>query len=284
MARWYSSFSNTTVTALDALYHGRLTMGGTPSTLNAALISTRQALSDAWQAQVDAVNRNGALGVVVPSDGFTRGGGTLSFSNLYTNTAAVWQSNPAVRPSTAITVANSTAVSPVDSGSFSDTLYTNATTAVQNVLTSIANISGGTGGGPYSRLGVNPYRTLASVHHDHALTYFAWDDFTPGAPTSIAINVSNTQVIITGLNNYQFAADALADITVSFSGTIAGTFRSGSTVLSPGEIQAAIAIGATVSNGAAWSLQARANYSYSTPQAATGAEIVLNATGTVNNV
>lgn len=194
MARWYSSFSNTDITALTAYSAQRLTMGGVPSTLKANLLATRAALSAAFKAQINTSNDNGALGTVVPNDGFTRGGGVMSGTNVYTNALAVYQSTPRVRPSstttpnpTPITVANSTPAAPADAWSIADSLYTDATNAVQACITSIANISGGTGGGPYSRLGLNTYRTLASAYHDAELSYFAWDDFTPGTPQSVNV-------------------------------------------------------------------------------------------------
>lgn len=209
MARWYSSFSNTTITSLVNKSHQRLTMNGNTTTLKNALISTRAALSAAFTAQINVANNNGTLGTVVPRDGFTRGGGTVSSSNLYTNTNAVWQSDPSIRPSstttpnpTPITVANSNVISPADAWSISETVYTDASTAVMDVLTNIANIGAGTGGGPYSRLGLDSYRTLASLYHDHELTFFAWDDFTPG-------KVSNVNaVILGGAGNY--------DITITW--------------------------------------------------------------------
>lgn len=285
MARWYSAFSNTNIGSLESLSYQRLAMGGTPSTLQSDLVNTRQALSNAWQPTVNPQNRNGALGIVIPPSVITRASGNFSFTDLYTNTAAIWQSNPSVRPLTAITTgAPSVQVTPVDGGSFADADYANASAAVQALISNIANIGGGTGGGPYSRLGVNPYATMASLHHDHALTYFAWDDYTPGQPTAIAINVSNTQVIVTGLNNYLYAADLLASISVSFTGTIDGVVRSGSVVVAAGSLQAAIAIGATVANGAPWNITARANYSYASPLVADGAETVQTSSGTVNNL
>lgn len=296
MARFYSSFTNTIVPAVEALSASRLTMGGSPSTLQANLISTRAALSAAFKAQINPANDSGNLGTVVPQDGFTRGGGVISSSNLYTNTLAVWQSNPAVRPSsttapnpTPITVANSTVISPADAWSVSETLYTDASTAVMNTLTSIANIGTGTGGGPYSRLGVDPYRTLASVYHDHDLTYFAWDDFTPGKPTNLAINCSNTLVIITWpvAGSYEFPADALASVQASFGGTFGsggGTFYSGSQTLPPGSIQAQIPIGASFPNGTPFDITASVYFFYTSPVTVQGIEVSVRQTGTVGNV
>jgi hypothetical protein len=96
-------------------------------------------------------------------------------------------------------------VSPADPWSISDTLYVNATQAVNTCIASIANISPGTGGGPFSRQGLNSYRTLASLYHDQDLTYFAWDDFTPGQPQSVNVTtfgISPTDFIITWAPQY----------------------------------------------------------------------------------
>jgi hypothetical protein len=296
MARFYSSFNNATVPEVEAWSAGRLTMGGSPTTLRNTLISTRLALSDAFKAQINPVNDDGTLGTVVPRDGFTRAGGVVSSSNLYRNNLALWQSDPRVRPSsltapnpTPITVGNSTAVSPADAWSISETLYTDASTAVMNTLTSIANIGSGTGGGPYSRLGADPYRTLASIYHDHALTYFAWDDFTPGQPGALAVNCSNTLVIITWpvAGSYEFPADALAGVNASFGGTFGsggGNFYSGSVQLAPGSVQAQIPIGASFPNGTPFDITATVSFFYTSPVTVTGAERSLRVTGTVNNV
>lgn len=187
MARLYVSFDNSTITALEAKsgnnYYARKGNMTGGATLKSALIAARSALSSAMYGQMDAANQNGTLGVTVPTNGFSVGGGTLSGSNLYTNSAAVWQSDPrTVRATqstlTVITTGNSTPVSPTDAFSVSSTLYTDATTAVQDVLTNVAN-------GPYARLGADPYRTLASVWTDHDLTYVAWDDYTPGAAADL---------------------------------------------------------------------------------------------------
>jgi hypothetical protein len=62
-------------------------------------------------------------------------------------------------------------------------------------MTALGNaLAGITGGGPNGRPGLNAWRTLASLWHDHALTYFAWDDFTPGTPQ----NFTNGPNVVTG--------------------------------------------------------------------------------------
>ena len=185
--------------------------------LRSALVTARDALSAAMYAQLNAANQDGSLGVTVPTDGFTIGGGTLSGTNVYTNAQAVWQSDPrAVKTSvstvTNITVANSVAVSPADPYSISSTLYTDATTAVQNVLNGIAAPSGFTGNGPYARLGQYPWRTLASIWNDHPLTLIAWDDYSPGAPSTYTPTQPASQsrtlpLTITLPWDWQFVAD-----------------------------------------------------------------------------
>lgn len=191
MARFYASFTNATVPAIEALdgnnFYQQLNMTN-GSTIRAALVSTRDALSAAMYAQMETVNKNGLLGTTVPTDGYTISGGNFEGSNLYTHPQAVWQSDPrnartSVASVTNITVSNSTAVSPADPFSVLNTLYTDATTAVNNALNAIAAPVGYTGNGPYARIGLDTFRTLASVWTDHALTYIAWDDYTPGTPT-----------------------------------------------------------------------------------------------------
>jgi hypothetical protein len=209
MARFYATFDNTEVSALEAEsgsnFYNRVAISS-GSTLRTALLTTRQALSDAAYAVIDAGNRNGTLGIVVPPDVVTRAGGKYSWSNLYTNPGAVWPSDPRVRPTAQIlsTDLASDAVSPTDAGELDpDTPYTNAQTALENCFTAM------TGGGPRGRIGLNPWRTLASVWHDHALTYLAWDDFTPGTPQSLTVSGFGTTTNYTAslLWNFQFRND-----------------------------------------------------------------------------
>lgn len=183
MARWCATFDNTNtpVATLLTVTNGnrfqRVAFPGSPggTARRNTLISTRQGLSDAFYAQIDAANRNGANGVVVPRDALVDNGVTISGSNLYTNAGAIWPENPRTRPSSEILIAGSTVVSPADAWSIDRTLYANAQAAVEAVIADL---------GVRNRLGNNPYRTLASFWHDHDLTFVAWDDFTPGQPTT----------------------------------------------------------------------------------------------------
>jgi hypothetical protein len=149
----------------------------------------------------------------------------ISFTNLYTNPNAVWPSNPQTRPTAPILTSSpgSAPVSPTDGGAFTASLYTDAQTALGNALAGIAS------GGPNGRIGLNAWRTLASLWHDHDLTYFAWDDFTPGTPQSL----QNTGNVVTGTATAgngavamtfswlkEFEADTLG--TIEFSGDIIG--------------------------------------------------------------
>jgi len=230
MARFYASFDNSTVQSLVDLYYQRVAIS-TGSTLKSALISTRQALSDAAYGVMNAGNRDGTLGIVVPVDVVTRGGGDYSWSNLYTNTGAVWPSNPRVRPTTQIVASNSTAVSPTDAGTFSDTLYTNAQTALENCFPAM------TGGGPRARIGLNPWRTLASIFHDHGLNTLAWDDFTPGQVQgllAVGTGTAPNYAVTVTWTSYQFTNDQNPDgrvrVVASLGSTTGGnnySFNSG---------------------------------------------------------
>jgi hypothetical protein len=193
------------------------------STLKTALVAARLALSNAFYGQIEAVNRNGSNGIVLPTNAIGIGGGNLSFTNLYTNPGAAWTNTPRVRPTAQILTgsAGTNPVSPTDGGSVSASLYTDAATALGNALAGIAD------GGPYGRLGLNQWRTLASLWHDGDLSYFAWDDFTPGQVQ----NITNPSNVVTGTStpgatvdmtfswDEEFPADLDCDIefTVSFT-------------------------------------------------------------------
>jgi hypothetical protein len=275
MARFYATFDNLDVTALgDAYYQRKAFTNGT--TLRNALISARSALSSAVYGKLDAVNRNGAAGVYWPVGSFSIGGGNLSWTTISKTSGAEWPSDPSVRPTAPLT--GGTTVS--DGGSVESSLYTDCTTALGNAFAGIAD------GGPYARLGVNAWRTLASIWHDHALTYFAWDDFTPGQPGSVAINVSTTQVIVSWpvSNNYEFPADVLANVSVSYVGTINGVSVSGSGTGAPGASQVAINHNQSVSNGQAFDLTATVTFSYTSPFAASGTPNSATVSGTIGSV
>lgn len=227
MARFYSTFDESSVAALEAINadnaYQRVNMPSGAS-LKSSLLSARSALSTAAYAVINAGNRDGALGIVVPNDVVTRGGGTYAWSNLYTNTGAVWPSDPRVRPTAPIVVAGSTPVSPTDAGTITESLYTDAQTAVENVL------SGMTGGGPRARIGLTPYRTLASLWHDHEMTFFAWDDFTPGTPQALAVSgFGNINTFEAGLTfTYEYLSDKRNTNTAQIVVTLTRTDGGGS--------------------------------------------------------
>lgn len=185
MARFCATFDNTNtpVNALLAAVTGqrfqRRTWPASPggAARRTALLAARQALSDAVYASMDAANRRGDTGIVVPRDALTLPGGAVN-GTLYTNAGAIWPADPRNRPTAEILIAGSTIVSPTDTVSAASPLYADAQAALENCLTDI---------GVRTRLGNNPYRTLASLWHDHDLTFFAWDDFTPGTPTGVSV-------------------------------------------------------------------------------------------------
>jgi hypothetical protein len=269
MARWYASFDNSTVSGREAAasdgYYERVAISN-GSTLRAALISTRAALSAAAYAQINSGNQDGTLGIVVPTDVVTRGGGNYSWTNLYQNVAAEWPSDPRVRPTAQIlsTDPASSAVSPTDAGTISDTLYTDAQTALENCFTAM------TGGGPRGRIGLNPWRTLASIFHDHGLNYLAWDDFTPGAVQGLTVNWlgATPDIFTVELRwSWQFPNDAnignTLDVLVILtrtSGDGPAEYRqeltyTGGTYPTNGELD--IAGWPTIATGSTYSLQAR---------------------------
>jgi hypothetical protein len=228
MARFYAEYTNATVSALEVIDSSNSYQRKTVNTTNAgtartSMISTRSTLSASMYSSIDTVNENGTLGIVVPADAYTNNGTTFSGANLYTNTvlgtSAAWQSDPRVRPNTQILISNSTVVSPADTFSVPTADYNAARTAVQDYYTAV------TGGSPYARLGLNPWRTLASIWHDHSLTYFAWDDFTPGRMSGFA------ETLISGVGEpeqfrftgtFEFANDYNPDARVELIASLVG--------------------------------------------------------------
>lgn len=231
MARFYATFDNSANLTLEGTGSGfcfdRLTFTN-GSALKTALLTARSDLSAQFYAQINNANKNGSLGVVVPSNGYTISGGNLSSTELYTNTEAVYNSDTRDRPAPPITTGNSTAIVPADPWTVAESYYNACNTAFQNAMAGIGGLQSQPVGGVYGRINSttspvsNATNALNSLWHDTGMTYFAWDDYTPGRPTSIAVNVSTTQVIVTGINNYEFSMDRHAKIFVSYVGNING--------------------------------------------------------------
>ena len=223
MARFYAHYQNTTVSGLEVVDASNCYERKTVNTTNAGtartdMINTRAALSTSFYSSINAANQDGALGIVVPSDAYTIGGGNISGSNLYTNTAAIWPSDPRTRPTAQITIATSNAVSPADTFSAPTSEYDAARTAVQDYYSAIT-------GSPYARLGLNAWRTLASIWHDHDLTYLAWDDYTPGQLQSFDVALISgvgepEELRFTG--TYQYANDQNPNGGIELIATLVG--------------------------------------------------------------
>lgn len=199
MARFFARFDHDDDATLESEtgnnFFNRRVIGSDTSS-NAFLIAKREALSNAMYAQLNAGSRDPDVGPIIPQSNtagdqqnITRTGGDLSWNKVYRTTAIPGVVPPAdfrTRPTSSIYTddGNLTEITPSDPGTISDTLYTDATDALANVLSSIKKIEGApphtTNGSPYTRLGTNPGRTLHSIWHDRDLNYFAWDDFTPG--------------------------------------------------------------------------------------------------------
>jgi hypothetical protein len=270
MARFYMTFDNSTNATLEgtgtANCFDRLAYPTSPSNpgpgLRTALLNARTALSAQFYAQIAANNQDGSLGIVVPTNGYTISGGNITNSalataGLYTNTEAVYNSDLRDRPQPPIIVSNSVGIDqpplsrPADPWTIAESYYTACDTAFQNAMSPVLGYQSQDAGGVYGRINstTSPVYSksllLQSLWHDQEMTYFAWDDYTPGRPTSIAVNVSTTLVIVTGINNYEFSMDRNASITVSFAGRIfkgATPYSvSGSQTFAAGTTQAQIA-------------------------------------------
>lgn len=229
MARFYAHYQNTTQSALEAtsgsnFYEKRWVNTTNAATTRTNLINARAALSTSFYADIaTASNKNGNLGIVIPADGYTNNGTIVSGANIYTETTpapgAVWQSDPRTRPTAQILVAGVESTI-VDAWDVPTTEYNTCLTHLNSYLTGIYTNSGLTTlGGPYNRTSLSPWRMLASIWHDHDLTYFAWDDFTPGSPTLNPVqpgSQSRTLVLDITLNwSWEFVADRAGTFTIT---------------------------------------------------------------------
>jgi hypothetical protein len=251
MARFYARFDHGVETTLQTnnLMDRRVISSATASGGNIApgdpdlktgLITSRSVLSDAMYAVLDAANRDGSAGVIIPPQNtagdqpnITRTGGNLTFTNVYKTTGnqipgVKIPADFSTRPTSSIYTddGNITAAFPIDGGTISDSLYTAASSAVYAVLSQIKSASFTnntpftTDGSPYSRLGNDISRTLHSIYHSASVDLFGWDDFTPGQMTTNGMgiqfngsdcnpsaNTSTIQFTWHSVNSYQFRND-----------------------------------------------------------------------------
>jgi len=190
MARIFSVLSGSTPTTLVTDYFDSRSISNGISQ-RSGLIASRSAVSTDIYSELDLVNQDGGKGIYFPPD-LLQTVGSLSSGSAYTssvdgiripttNTYGTGTINYSKRPTASIVSTDTTLVTPtvpLDSADVINNVYLSASNAVKAVLDSI------TDGGPYGRPGNNLSRTLHSIWHDPDLGYFAWDDFTPGAPVS----------------------------------------------------------------------------------------------------
>lgn len=227
MARYYSTFDGSTVAALEAAVAGkgfvRVPMTGDGAALKAALISQRATLDAAARSQISTANNNGNNGTVVPSDKLVRGASNTT-GTLYTNPAAVYNSDPSVRPTADITSAGSTIITGAGAVVIPNTTLDAARAAVNDAASAA---------GVYTRLGADGAKTLRSLYLDLAMTYFAWDNFTPYIVGSMIVFSSPTDPVKGTLTTIKMewqnlnpvdTMEAVADwfLTCQNTGVIAG--------------------------------------------------------------
>lgn len=193
------------------------------ATLRNALIASRSAVSEGIYQELDSANRDGALGIYFPPDLYVTTAGVLTGS-AYTSSVPglVIPSDYRTRPTASITSDMSTLVgptNPLDSASVTYDVYLSASNAVKTVLDGIPD------GGPYQRLGNRTERTLCSIWHDPELTYFAWDDLTPGIPQNVVLTqtssvdfyfTNNFSYKLTWGPTYEYKNDKQAESRLSF--------------------------------------------------------------------
>lgn len=209
MARFYGRFDSgsanaqdTWVTSLDNDYFERRRIGadsGSGARLRNGLISSRSLLSTDALGDVADTYRDGKQGTIVPVDLYTTNGSTyVSWSKagggVYTSPSStgwgvVTPSSYRTRPTGSILSTNALLTQQNYQVGVSYATYTNATTAVRDVLDAVQTATP-TNTTPFTRPGNNSSRTYHSIWHDENLQYFAWDDFTPGEMSSTGMDVS----------------------------------------------------------------------------------------------
>lgn len=285
MARFYAVFdptySNTTLNNAkhEKRYIGMNTGGTTPLSASAAilregLLLSRSVLHNTLYPQLDSDNRTATTtrGVIIPYNVITIDSpspGDLSWTNVYTGSAPglKFESDPSIRITASVVSTDTSIVGPavpVDSGTISKFPYLSASAAVNNIIKNKIQSASNSlvNSGPYERLGNYSSRTLHSLYHDYDMTYFAWDDFTPGAPQVFTIAHSASMAnefyytnpfrfTVQWSGQYDYLADALAYpiVSTSFasaSGVVNFTYN---TQMSPGEVQVFVEVNSDPQNG-----------------------------------
>lgn len=204
MARFYARFDNaaTAVLSSSAYSDKRIIAANSASgaLLRDGLIASRSLLSTNALAQVNAANRIGSSGSVVPSD-VLRTNASLNeiyWNTIYTSSAVYTPAGIIIptdfrtRPSSSVLSTSPTIVgpaSPLDPATASFGLYSSASVAVSAALASITSESALVST-PYTRVGATASRTLASIFYDADMNYFGWDDFRPGPGLSGSFSYS----------------------------------------------------------------------------------------------
>lgn len=251
MARFYAVFDPTYTNAtLNSSKHERrfigMNTGGTsPLSASAAilrngLILSRSVLHNTLYPQLDSDNRTATTtrGVIIPYNVISFDSPSpndLTWTNVYTGSAPGlrFESDPSIRISASVLSTDTSIVGPavpVDGGTISKFPYLSASAAVNDITKNKIQSASNSlvNSGPYERLGNYPSRTLHSLYHDYDMTYFAWDDYTPGAPRTFTILNSASMAndyyytypfyfTVQWSGQYEYLADALAYPIVSTS-------------------------------------------------------------------
>jgi len=230
MARFYAVFDPSATAAIDSspYFYEKRYIGanaGTSSSLSASaallrdgLIASQSILSSEMYAQMDAANKDGSKGIIIPYDVLTTNGSNLEFSNVYTSSISgvVHPASSLTRPSdTFISASDPRLFATGDTGAILKSYYTNAGSAVNELLTSKIQVAVGntTNGGPFQRdacSGKTNQRNT-SINYDYDFSYFAWDDFQPGDPT---FNFTQQTGLIRTVNNdiaFNFSTNFVSD-------------------------------------------------------------------------
>lgn len=206
MARFYAKFDAGNVSYLDSDFFNKLRIHSGSSSAapyRDGLIASRSIVSIDVYNDLDLVNKDASIGTFFPADSASINipSNFISWSTAFTSSISgiktpsslpynaygsdTFNINYSLRPTASVSYTSSgvAPANPLDPVGVSYASYYSASQAVLDTINTIQTTqSNNTLLTPYIRTGSFPSRTMHSIWHDPTMSYFAWDDFTPGIP------------------------------------------------------------------------------------------------------
>jgi len=244
MARFYARFDSGSQTQLDNDYFDKRrisTNSASGAQFRDGLIASRSAVSADVYDDLDSANKTSDRGTYFPPDAATFPTSTLlSWSTAYTSsvlgiktpTSNTYGGGGAInysqRPTASILSTMTAFVTksvPNDPVQLNFDVYKSASGAVTATLNQIQN-GAGTAQTPSTRTSYDTARTFFSLWNDPTMSYFAWDDFTPGTPPGAGYALGQSLNTVTiGSTTYTNALLLESTEALKLTGSWSGQFR-----------------------------------------------------------